>query len=591
MRFHVLATDYDGTIAGRGIVGPSTLAALERLRASGRRLVLVTGRQIDDLERACPRLDLFDRVVGENGAVVHDPATRALRPLAAAPPDAFVTALRARGVTPLSVGHVIVATWQPHELEVLETIRELGLELQVVFNKGAVMVLPSGINKATGLRAALDELSLSPHDTVAVGDAENDHAFLELCECAVAVANALPALAARADLVTAGDHGRGVEELAERLVRDDLAELAPRLARHDPVIGTTAGGAPVRVPVHGPPLLVAGPSGAGKSTLVTALLEELADASYQFCLVDPEGDYSALDSVTAVGDATQAPSVDQAVDALARPQTSLVVNLLGLRLADRPAFFAALAPRLEELRARTGRPHWIAVDEAHHLLPDIVSGTLRASPRPPALGSGGQSPPAPTRPRLATPAAYGLLLVTVHPEHVAPELLAEVGTVAAVGAAPAGTLAAFAAAVGEPAPPVDAEVAPGEVVVWARAAGAPPVRVRPREPRTERRRHVRKYAAGELGPDRSFYFRGPDGRLNLRAQNLQIFLQVADGVDDATWMHHLRQGDSSGWFRDASKDAELAGEAAAVERDAAVGPASSRQRIRAAVERRYTAPA
>jgi HAD superfamily hydrolase (TIGR01484 family) len=565
MRFHVLATDYDGTVAERGVVAPSTLAALERLRASGRRLVLVTGREIDDLERACPRLDLFDRVVGENGAVVYDPATRELRALAAAPPDAFARALRARGVTPLSVGHVIVATRQPHEVHVLETIRELGLELQVIFNKGAVMVLPSGINKATGLRAALDEMQLSPHDAVAVGDAENDHAFLELCECAVAVANALPALAAHADLVTAADHGRGVEELAERLMRDDLADLAPELARHDPVIGTTANGAPVRVPVHGPPVLVAGPSGAGKSTLVTALLEELADAGYQFCLVDPEGDYSALDGVTVVGDAIQAPSVDQALDALARPQTALVINLLGVRLADRPAFFAALAPRLEELRARTGRPHWIAVDEAHHLLP--------AEARP------------------STPAAQGLLLVTVHPEHVAPALLAEVGAVVAVGGAPADTLAAFAAAVGAPAPSVDADVAPGEVVVWGRAAGAPPLRVRPREPRTERRRHVRKYAAGELGPDRSFYFRGPDGRLNLRAQNLQIFLQVADGVDDATWMHHLRQGDYSGWFRDAIKDAELAGEAAAVERDAAVGPASSRQRIRAAVERRYTAPA
>src|SRR5205814_213610 len=137
---------------------------------------------------------------------------------------------------------------------------------------------------------------------------ENDHAFLEQCECAVAVANALPALAARADLVTAADHGRGVEELAERLLRDDLAELGPRLARHDLVLGVSDAGAEVRVPVYGTPLLVAGPSGAGKSTLVTALLEPLADAGYQFCLLDPEGDYAALEDAVVLGDATHAPS-------------------------------------------------------------------------------------------------------------------------------------------------------------------------------------------------------------------------------------------------------------------------------------------
>ena len=103
---------------------------------------------------------------------------------------------------------------------VLEVIRDHGLELQVIFNKGAVMVLPSGVNKATGLSAALAELGLSPHNAVGVGDAENDHAFLKLCECAVAVANALPSLKEQADLVTRGDHGAGVVELIDRMLAD-----------------------------------------------------------------------------------------------------------------------------------------------------------------------------------------------------------------------------------------------------------------------------------------------------------------------------------------------------------------------------------
>src|SRR5207249_8971379 len=121
-------------------------------------------------------------------------------------------------------------------------IRQLGLERQVIFNKGAVMVLPSGVNKASGLDAALEELGLSHHNCVAVGDAENDHAFLRRAECAVAVANALPALKDVADLVTTADHGQGVREMVEQLIATDLAELEPRLARHAIPLGARPGG-------------------------------------------------------------------------------------------------------------------------------------------------------------------------------------------------------------------------------------------------------------------------------------------------------------------------------------------------------------
>ena len=82
-------------------------------------------------------------------------------------------------MSPLSVGRSIVATWEPNEGLVLQAIKELGLELEIIFNKGAVMILPSGVNKATGLVAALDELELSPHNVIGVGDAQNDHAFLQ----------------------------------------------------------------------------------------------------------------------------------------------------------------------------------------------------------------------------------------------------------------------------------------------------------------------------------------------------------------------------------------------------------------------------
>src|SRR5688572_9915111 len=176
MRYLALATDYDGTLAHHGSVDEATLAALHQVRASGRKLLLVTGRELPDLLQVFPHVELFDRIVVENGALLYCPATRQERLLCEGPAAEFVERLRAKQVAPLSVGRAIVATWEPNETVVLDTIRELGLELHVIFNKGAVMVLPSGVNKETGMRAALTELGLSVHNVVGAGDAENDHA-------------------------------------------------------------------------------------------------------------------------------------------------------------------------------------------------------------------------------------------------------------------------------------------------------------------------------------------------------------------------------------------------------------------------------
>jgi hypothetical protein len=135
------------------------------------------------------------------------------------------------------------------------------------------------------------------------------------------------------------------------------------------------------------------------------------------------------------------------------------------------------------------------------------------------------------------------------------------------------------------------ELEAGEVLLWPRHRGAAPFKVRVAPNRTERRRHTRKYAEGELPPDRSFYFRGPEGKLNLRAQNLMTFVQLADGVDEETWLHHLRAGEYSRWFRERIKDDELAAEAEAVEQLRDVSAADSRKLIKSAVEARYTRPA
>jgi len=225
MRYLALATDYDGTLASRGTVEPDTLQALRRLAATGRKLILVTGRRVDDLIRVFPEVAIFDRVVAENGPLVYRPQTRESRVLSKPPPAAFVDELRRRGVQSLTLGRVFVATEQPNERVVLAVIAELRLDLQVILNKGAVMVLPASVNKATGLRAALDELGLSPQAVVGIGDAENDEAFLAMCGWGVAVANALDSLKSQADHVTSGEDGAGVREVINSLISDDLRSV------------------------------------------------------------------------------------------------------------------------------------------------------------------------------------------------------------------------------------------------------------------------------------------------------------------------------------------------------------------------------
>lgn len=568
MRYHALACDYDGTLALHGQLQPNTIQALLKLRESGRKLLMVTGRRLEDLLTVCPDVTMFDSIVAENGALIYVPKTRDIRLLAERPPDSFVEALRARGVDP-AVGHVIVATWHPHETIVLEEIQRLGLELQVIFNKGAVMVLPSGINKATGLTAALKDLGLSHHNTVAVGDAENDHAFLALSECGVAVANALPTLKERADLVTIGDHGDGIIELCEALVTSDLKEVAPRLLRHDIPLGLDEEGGEVTFPAYGASVLIAGTSGGGKSTLATGILERLGDKGYQHCIIDPEGDYSDYAGAVVLGDRDHAPGVAEILHLVESGQNA-VINILALGMDERPRFFETLFPRLQELRARTGRPHWILIDETHHLLPAAWDASVLTMPQE----------------------LHGLVMITVHPEHVSATVLGSVDAIFAIGKAPDATLSAFAHALGEPPPKVSPETLDtGDLWVWWRRPPREPFRVRSIPSRGERKRHVRKYTEGELPPDRSFYFTGREGKLNLRAQNLTLFLQVADGVDDDTWLHHLRGGDYSHWLREAIKDEDLASEVAKIERAPRPSPRETRSQIRAAIEERYTAPA
>ena len=98
MRYLAMAADYDGTLASDGVVLPETIDAIERLVASGRKLILVTGRVLPELLEIFPQVTLCERVVAENGGILYRPATKEVTLLAPAPRQAFLDEVQRRGV-------------------------------------------------------------------------------------------------------------------------------------------------------------------------------------------------------------------------------------------------------------------------------------------------------------------------------------------------------------------------------------------------------------------------------------------------------------------------------------------------------------
>jgi len=515
---------------------------------------------------------MFDAVVAENGAILYFPDRREVKILGDPPEPTLVEALQKRAV-PVALGHSIVATSADFAEPALAAIQDAGVERTLVFNKGSMMLLPGGVTKGTGLVQALASMRLSPHNMVGIGDAENDHAFLALCECAVAVADAVPALRERADYVTRGLNARGVIEFIEDHVLNDLIDIVPGIARHQLQLGETDDGAPVTIAVHGTKLLIVGPSGSGKSTVAGVLVERLVETGRSFCLLDPEGDYQTLAELEGVvilgGKGEQTLPTPEELDQLLRhPQTSLVLNLSAMSRAEKVDYATKALATVSAASITAGMPHWLIIDEAHHILPADGSSAVE----------------------WLRPGRDALCLVTLSVDELARDVLPLVNALAStdVGVFQAG----LGTLLGDGASRVrDARERPleqGEAVfAWLGTPESRATRFRPSRRRVAHRRHVRKYAEGELPPDRSFYFRGPRGELNLRAANLLRFCELAEGVDEATWTHHLLRGEYSGWLREMIKDPELAEEIAALERSGDLPPAASRRLALEAVRRRY----
>jgi len=534
MRYQLLASDYDGTLANQGLVSPEIVEKLRVLQATGRKIVLVTGREMKDLVLVFPEYKVFDYIVAENGAVIHHPATGEEKLLGRSPGADFVLELQRKGVHPLSVGKVIVATWVPHEQAVLDVIKASGSEYQVIFNKGAVMILPPGINKATGLLELLRQLRLSPHNCVGVGDAENDSSLLQVTEAAVAVNNALPALKGMADWVTSSGHGKGVAELIDAMINEDLSSLDERMTRHYPDLGTLPDGGVFTISPWRSGILVAGASGSGKTTLTISIIESLIRKEYQFCLIDPEGDYLELPGATIVGDETSLPPIEEIRQLLKEPRQNLVICTLSVPLHDRPACFMRLLDVLVELRREYSRPHWLIMDEAHHLVPGPSEITDHF------------------------PADFNnFIVISTSPHALHTSALAKIGMIISIGENSAYPFEQFGQLLQCEVPTDIPKLAEGEICVWERGGSLPPFVVRYNQPHQLLQRHKKKYAQGDMGYN-SFIFTGEERRLNLVANNLLLFLHIAEGVDIETWLYHLCRKDFTNWFRNTIHDEDLA---------------------------------
>ena len=265
-------------------------------------------------------------------------------------------------------------------------VRELGLDCQLIRNRGELMILPAGVTKGSGLLEALGELGLSPHNAIGVGDAENDHSLLDACEVGVAVANAVDALRAHADMCLALPDGQGVTDLLLGPLLAGRAHLYPR--RWQVMLGTDDGGEPVMLPGSQLNIALCGGTGKGKSYLAGLVCEQLIRLGYSLVVFDPEGDHHGLgelpDVITTGGHEGRLAEPAEVVRLLRHGRTSVVIDLSHLGADARAAYATGLASAIEAHRAATGVPQWVVVYEAH--VPIGRDVTARRTPDPPGKG-------------------------------------------------------------------------------------------------------------------------------------------------------------------------------------------------------------
>jgi hydroxymethylpyrimidine pyrophosphatase-like HAD family hydrolase len=373
MRYVVLAAGFDGTLARDGHCDERCVEALRQLSATGRKLILVTGRELRRLLEVFPEARLFDYIVAENGAVLHRTATRRSEILGQAPPEILLQELRRRHISPLSVGSSIISTTTRHLDAVSEALRKVKLHMdyELVQNDDSLLILPPGIDKASGMNEALRELGVSRHNLVAIGNAENDLPMLAWAEHAVVVSNAADSIKQAANRVTAGAYCEGFLELARDLMATDLASAVPR---YRVLLGKSEEDREITLAPCRDSVLITGPDEGMRALICNRLLEQLMQLDYQCCVIDADRNVPAASprgafaDMSSWGDAHDAPRLTDVLEALEPPTHSIEINLAALPVQTRPVFVDALLLQLQALHDRTGRPHCILIHRAHHFL-------------------------------------------------------------------------------------------------------------------------------------------------------------------------------------------------------------------------------
>jgi hypothetical protein len=573
MKLSAIALDYDGTVARGDVLDPSVRGAIAAAREQGIVVLLVTGRILEELRRVAGDLHFADGVIAENGAVLHFPDSGHTSTLAPRVSDEFTAELRRRGI-PFAAGQCLVdadANEAPHLLDVIRTLQ---LPLVLIFNAGRVMTLPQGVSKATGLQAALDTLRLSARNTVAIGDAENDHELLRLAEVGVAVEWGSGALLAAADVVLTGSGPPAVADYVRSLAESGRLPIPPR-ARRRLLLGYTENGREFSLAVRGRNVLVAGDVKSGKSWVAGLLCEQLIMHGYCVCVIDPEGDYTSLEAlpgVTVLGGEDPPPTPRDLVRALRYPDRSVVIDLSRLPHDEKFQHVRALLPALNVLRQRTGLPHRILLDEAHYYLHDADARLLLDLER------------------------HGYTVVTYCASHLPKELLADTEVmIVTCESNPAEIEAFFRYCV--KCTQTDRErwsilghLKEGQAValpITEEAGGD--LRLLTMAPRlTPHVRHREKYVDVPVAEHRAFYF-GSNGRPSpRRTKTLRQFVAELEAAPAPYLESYVRRGDFSRWIADVVGDHTLAAELRTLEeRHRSVARSDTVREIVGAIRARY----
>lgn len=554
MQFKIIATDLDGTIALNDKVDSKTWNVLEQAKKAGFKVILVTGRRLNDITQIGPFDDLCEAIVAEDGAAIFFPATNSvILPFGQVAPEVILE-LQSLQI-PFEKGMAIASTWIPHDQAIAKVLATTGYAAHMEFNKGAVMIMPPGATKGSGLSIAVRELGYSIHNVVSFGDAENDRSLFDQSELSVAVSNATQSIKELADISLSESNGQGVRNFIQKL----MAGKIPKYLKARPTRQITLGQMkhsnlalnPLTFTMKN--LGIFGASGTGKSWLSGLLAEEMMRLEYQLFIIDPEGDYRSMrafpNTIVVGGNGSALPSAIEVSKLLEYSSMSLVLDLSQYESAGRIEYVTELVPMINELRRSRGKPHWILIDEIHYFC--------------------GANESALTQLMATTMHDGGLAVVTYKPSELASEVSSQLNHIMLLRFDDSTEVDALKELDNEQISHCISKsqlVAMNEKQVYFHLDYAKGdceslsgvIEFDQTHRRVPHIRHLHKYLRAPLPIDKQFYFKGPQNGFDQKASSLFDFLMAIPSLSIETLKYHLSRGDFEAWFREVLHDEELA---------------------------------